>query len=67
MEQTLIMHNSREGFYTHLFEDGSFKNLTQNTIDPKYNGLLLKGIIHLEEKNKEIYKNDYLIDLFKDR
>lgn len=67
VEKTLVMHYSKEGFYTHLFQDGSFKKLTHNTIDPKYNGLLLKGIIHLEEKNTEIYKNDYLIDLFKDR
>ena len=67
VERTLLMHNSKKGFYTHLYKDGSFKNLSQNTIDPKYNGLLLKGIIHLEEKNIEIYKNDYLVDLFKDR
>lgn len=67
VEQTLIMHNSKEGFYTHLYENGSYKKLPKNTIDPKYNGLLLKGLIHMEEKNNEIYENDHLIDLFKDR
>ena len=67
VEQTLIMHNSKEGFYTHLYENGSYKKLPKHTIDPKYNGLLLKGLIHMEEKNNEIYENDHLIDLFKDR
>ena len=67
VENTLKMHRSDEGFYTHIYQDGKNKNLQKNTIDPKYNGLLLKGLVHLEEKNAEIYKNKYLIDLFKDR
>lgn len=38
-----------------------------NTIDPKYNGLLLKGIISLENQNKKIHESKYIHDLFKDR
>ena len=67
VENTLKMHRSDEGFYTHIYQDGKNKNLQKNTIDPKYNGLLLKGLVHLEEKNADIYNNKYLIDLFKDR
>ncbi len=67
VEKTLEMHRSDNGFYTHIYQNGNYKNLPKNEIDPKYNGLLLKGLVHLEEKDAEIYNNKYLIDLFKDR
>ena len=62
-----MYHNSDQGFYTHIYENGCVRRLLSNTIDPKYNGLVLKGLIHLEEKDNEIYKSSKLIDLFKDR
>ena len=67
VEKTIELHRSDKGFYTHIYQNGKNKKLIKNTIDPKYNGLLLKGLIHLEEKDAEIYNNKYLIDLFKDR
>ena len=67
VEKNLKMHRSDMGFYTHIYQNGKNKNLPKNTIYPKYNVLLLKGLVHLEEKNAEIYNNEYLFDLFKDR
>ena len=67
METVLNIQKSEEGFYTHIYENGKNKNIGANNIDPKYNGLLLKGLIHLQEKNKNIYDDEKLIDLFKDR
>ena len=67
VEEVLNSHNSEEGFYTHIYKGGGVKYIGENTIDPKYNGLLLKGLVHLEEKNKNIYDSEKLIDLFKDR
>ena len=67
MEAVLNIQKSEEGFYTHIYENGKNKNIGANNIDPKYNGLLLKGLIHLQEKNKNIYDDEKLIDLFKDR
>ena len=67
MEAVLNLQNSEDGFYTHIYENGQNKYIGENNIDPKYNGLLLKGLIHLLEKDKNIYDNEKLIDLFKDR
>jgi hypothetical protein len=67
MDDTLCLHQTQEGFCTHIDREGRPITLPFNTIDPKYNGLLLKGLIHLSEPDRRIYENPDLMDLFKDR
>lgn len=63
----LEYHKYEFGFAT-LYESRSgIVRIPKNTIDPKYNGLLLKGIISLENQDKKIQSTPYLHDLFKDR
>lgn len=68
METTLKYHEGENGFYTYINKDGyPDKN---KVIHPKYNALLLKGIINITTTNQKIYdkSNSYeLHDLFKDR
>jgi hypothetical protein len=67
MNSALALHRTNEGFSTHVDKKGAPVTLHFNAVDPKYNGLLLKGLIHLETMDREIYSSDDLMDLFKDR
>jgi|GEM_PF-2035266 len=67
METTFNLHRSQDGLSTHVDEHGAVIPLPVNTIDPKYNGLALKGLIHLQSFDQNIYENPFLMDLFKDR
>ncbi|MFX0094128.1 MAG: hypothetical protein ACFFBD_20490, partial [Candidatus Hodarchaeota archaeon] len=67
MEQTLKIHRGKKGYYTHVSRQGNPIMLRVNTIAPKYNGLLLKGIINMLTLKERIYGNALLHDLFKDR
>lgn len=66
-ENALALHWSKSGFCTHLNRSGTVLKLPFNTVDPKYNGLALKGLIHLAERHGLIYDSPSLADLFKDR
>ena len=59
MEDALLVHYSPEGYLTFSGE------VTRNAIDPKYNALLLKGMIHLLTIDQPLYPK--LRNLFKDR
>lgn len=67
MNDALSLHRTPEGFCTHVDREGRPIRLPFNTVDPKYNGLLLKGLIHLSEPDRLIYDSPDLMDLFKDR
>lgn len=67
MSAALYWHQTPEGFCTHVDSAGKPVRLPCNTVDPKYNGLLLKGLIHLLESERRIYESPDLMDLFKDR
>jgi len=64
---TLKYHQTEEGYVTSVTKDG--KVLPGTVVDPKYNGLLLKGIINWIEEGKgaKIYETPDLHDLLKDR
>lgn len=64
---TLKYHQTEEGYVTSVTKDG--KVMPGAVVDPKYNGLLLKGIINWieEEKGIKIYETPDLHDLLKDR
>lgn len=64
---TLKHHQTEEGYVTSVTREG--KVMAGTVVDPKYNGLLLKGIINWleEEKGNKIYKTPDLHDLLKDR
>jgi len=64
MNKTLESHSGEYGYYTNIDINGNPKN---NLIEPKYNGLLLKGIINLITIDEKIYDNPKLHDIFKDR
>jgi len=57
--KTMAVHKSPNGYVTY-----SGKSI-KNVIDPKYNALLLKGMISLLTMNQKLYPNLY--SLFKDR
>ena len=57
--KTLAVHNSPDGYVTYSGE------VTKQIIDPKYNALLLKGMISLLTKDQKLYPDLY--SLFKDR
>ncbi len=59
LEAALREHYSENGYLTYSGK------VDTNTIDPKYNALVLKGLIHLETKNQSLYENMH--SLFKDR
>ncbi len=67
MECALTAHRVEGGFCTHVDREGRRVTLPFNTVDPKYNGLLLKGLIHLQTSTEPIYGSRRLMDLFKDR
>jgi len=67
MESALSTHRTKDGYCTHVDRQGMPVSLPINTIDPKYNGLLLKGVINLATRDQEIYASPELMDLFKDR
>jgi len=67
LKATLAMHNTNAGYCTHIRRDGSIVELPKNTIDPKYNGLVLKGLVSLATLQQPIYEAAGLHDLFKDR
>lgn len=54
-------HYSPEGYFTFSGE------INNNLIDPKYNALLLKGMISLLTLDQSLYQNPDLYSLFKDR
>ena len=58
-KRVIDQHYSPDGYYTYSGE------ITDNVIDPKYNALLLKGIINLITIDDPIYPDFY--SLFKDR
>ena len=60
-------HDTPAGYCTHVRRDGSMVELPRNSIDPKYNGLALKGMISLATLDRPIYGSPDLADLFKDR
>lgn len=60
-------HDTGDGYCTHVRRDGSVVVLPANTVDPKYNGLLLKGFLSLCTLDRPIYGDSGLSDLFKDR
>ena len=64
----LSYFRSDDGFYSLIDVHGNFLNSGMvNAVDPKYNGLLLKGIINAITIEDNMYDNLYLHDLFKDR
>lgn len=68
MEKTLKIHKADKGYYRRVNSKGQGLNKDKvNAIDPKYNGLLLKGIINMLTIEKNMYNNPVLHDLFKDR
>jgi hypothetical protein len=67
MRAALAMHDTPEGYCTHVRRDGSMVKLAENTIDPKYNALVLKGLASLATLDRPIYGSPDLMDLFKDR
>ncbi|MEK7658892.1 MAG: hypothetical protein AAB352_03460 [Patescibacteria group bacterium] len=68
MEKTLQLYKGDKGFFTNINSSGKPLDTGKtNAIDPKYNGLLLKGIIHMLTIKKNMYDNPKLHDLFKDR
>jgi len=67
IEQAINFHRVENGFCTHVNSKSEPIYSPVNMVDPKYNGLLLKGLIHLSEQRKSIYNDPVLHDLFKDR
>ncbi len=67
IEKVLCFHQGKEGFYTHVNQQGQPVHRDSNTIDPKYNGLLLKGLINLLTLDQKMYESKELTDIFKDR
>jgi hypothetical protein len=67
LQAALARHDTPAGYCTHVRRNGSIVELPQNTIDPKYNGLVLKGLVSLATLDERIYGSPHLADLFKDR
>lgn len=67
MDKTLDIHQGEEGFYTHVNSSGEPVVVSNHTVDPKYNGLLLKGLVNLLTLDQSIYAHTELHDLLKDR
>jgi uncharacterized protein YyaL (SSP411 family) len=67
LEAALTLHETPAGYCTHVRRDGSVVELPRNTIDPKYNALVLKGLVSLATLDQDIYGSPDLQDLFKDR
>jgi len=63
----LTAHETPAGFCTHMGRDGSVMTLPWNTVDPKYNALVLKGLVSLATLDRTIYGSPDLHDMFKDR
>ena len=59
VQKALQQHYTPDGYLTYSGKVG------KNVIDPKYNALLLKGMIHLLTLHQPLYPD--LVDLFKDR
>lgn len=62
---TLKHHQTEDGFVTSVTKGG--KIVPETVVDPKYNGLLLKGIINWLEERRKIYEIPELHDMLKDR
>lgn len=67
IETALILHKHDKGYCTHVNRNGRQIELPINTVDPKYNGLLLKGLVCLDTPSMAIYENEWLWDILKDR
>lgn len=67
LQTAFRLHDTPAGYCTHVRHDGSVVELPRNTVDPKYNGLALKGLVSLATLGKDIYGSPELHDLFKDR
>ncbi len=66
-KKAYIAHKTPEGLCTHVDRHGAIGRLPTNTIDPKYNGLALKGLANLETRDRRMYGDRELMDLFQDR
>lgn len=62
---TLKHHHTKEGYVTSVTKSGRIR--PDSVVDPKYNGLLLKGIINCLEEKQKIYETQELYDMLKDR
>ena len=65
IESILKIHQQEDGYVTSVSREGQLPEAA--VVDPKYNGLLLKGIISNLERDKAIYNDLELHDLLKDR
>lgn len=63
LEGILKYHYTKDGYVTSINHDGEMVN---RKIEPKYNALLLKALILFSE-DKNIYGNNYMYNLMKDR
>ncbi|MDD5453901.1 MAG: hypothetical protein PHW62_00175 [Candidatus Ratteibacteria bacterium] len=59
----LVNHRTEDGYVTSIYKDGTY----ENRVSPKYNGLLLKGLICWMNDGKKIYGDIDFYDLMKDR
>ncbi|MFX0142094.1 MAG: hypothetical protein ACFFDN_51125, partial [Candidatus Hodarchaeota archaeon] len=64
LKNTLKFHYSKKGYYLNIKRNDKPLSIK---ISPKYNGLLLKGIINLLTINENMYENLKLHDILKDR
>jgi len=64
-ESALKYHKTEDGYVTSVSING--KSVIGSPISPKYNGLLLKGIICWNNEQRKIYSDPEFYDLMKDR
>ena len=67
INNTLIHHRGKYGYYDHINIFGKPVDFKINPFPPKYNGLLLKGIINILTIDEKMYENLELHELFNDR
>lgn len=67
MEKTLKYHKGEYGYYNNIDINERPVNYQINRYPPKYNGLLLKGIINILTIDKNMYEDTNLHDIFNDR
>jgi len=64
-ESVLLHHKTENGYVTSIQMNGS--HTPNSNVSPKYNGLLLKGIICWMNEYTQIYCDPHFYDLMKDR
>jgi hypothetical protein len=67
MESVVKYHSGKYGYYDHINKLGNPVFYDSNIYPPKYNGLLLKGIINVLTIKEKMYENLELHNLFNDR